>query len=502
MTILILFLCFIGANGIFAEETTGVSKGKTCEEKSDLKEEIIETSHSMNINGATIAYKASTGTLLLKDEKDKVKASAFYIAYTQEDKDSNRPIAFCFNGGPGSSSVWLHLGALGPKRIAIDDEGHPLFPFHLIDNEYTLLDSADLVFIDPISTGYSRPAPGEDTKQFHGVEEDVKYVAEFIRLYVTRNGRWGSPKYLIGESYGTTRAASLANYLQDNNLMILNGTILLSTILNFQTLDFADGNDLPYLTYLPTYTATAWYHKKLPKELQDFPLEKVLKEVNTFITDKYSLALFKGDLLPAQEKEEIVKKLAYYTGLSPDLIDNMNIRVNMHKFAASLLKDEKMLVGRYDSRYTGICNKTPGDIYSYDPSEETVFGGFAAAFNQYVRRDLKWEKDTKYEILAGICGSWNFSKATNEYLNVSGELRDVMTKNPHMKVFVASGYYDLATPFAGADYTMNHLGLDPRLKDHITIDYYEAGHMMYLHKPSLVKLKKDLDQFMRDSTRK
>lgn len=461
--------------------------------KKDLKEESSETSHSVVINGVEIKYKAVAGTMLLKDDKDNNKASIFYIAYTKEGGDAKRPITYCFNGGPGSSSVWLHLGVFGPRRVQIAKEGEVPPPYQLIDNDFSLLDLTDLVFIDPVSTGYSRAAPGEDVKQFHGVEEDVKWVAEFIRLYTTRARRWDSPKFIAGESYGTTRAASLAGYLHDDMNFYLNGVILVSSVLNFQTID--DESDLGAMLFLPSYTATAWYHKKLAPELQK-DLPATLREVQAFVNTEYVLALMKGDQIDDKTRQNISAKLSRYTSLPVSYIERSNLRLCEKRFVKQLLREEKRVVGRFDSRYTGIDLNPCNDTSQEDPSAEAIFGLFTATFNQYVRNELKWEKDEQYKILANVW-PWNFGKdATNKYLDVATTLSTVMSKNPYLRVFVGSGYYDLATPYYATDYTFNHLGLDPSLRDHVQMEYYEAGHMMYLHRPSLIKMKKDLVKFI------
>lgn len=473
--------------------------------KREVKEEQSETTHTITIDGEQIPYKATAGTMILKDGEEKSKASLFYIAYTKEgvEKKSDRPITFCFNGGPGSSAVWLHLGVFGPKRVELNDEGYAAPPYQVIENAYSILDMTDLVFIDPVSTGYSRAAPGEDPKQFHGVEEDIKSVAEFIRLYTTRNQRWGSPKFLAGESYGTTRAAGLAGHLHDNHRLYLDGVILLSSVLNFQTLvDYNRGNDFPYMLFLPSYTAASWYHKKLPQNLLDKPLPKVLEEVEQFVINDYSQALLKGRRLSDEEKSKVIEKLAYYTGLSTDYISRTNLRINIHRFCRELLRSENRTIGRFDSRYKGIEVDAVGEYAHHDASADAIFGGFTAVFNQYVSQELKWEKDEPYKILAPDVWPWDYGKTKNEYLNVAETLRDVMTRNSHLKVFVASGYYDLATPYFATEYTFDHLGLDSSLVDQVRIKYYDAGHMMYTHLPSLIKLKTDLKEYFKDSTAK
>ena len=467
--------------------------------KRDLEEKTSETTHTVVVGGQEIAYTAKAGTLILKDDEGTPKASVFYVAYTKNDVEdvSQRPITFSFNGGPGSSSVWLHLGVLGPQRVEMDSEGRPLPPpCKLVNNEYSLLDVTDLVFIDPVSTGYSRPAPGEEAKQFHGVEQDIASVGEFIRLFTTRSQRWHSPKFLIGESYGTTRAAGLSSYLQEELGMYINGIMLVSAILNFQTARFTLGNDLPYILFLPTYAATAWYHQKLPQDLQALSLVAYLGQVDVFARGAYSAALIQGASLPADERAEVVAMLARYTGLTESYIEQTNLRINIHRFVKELLRDERRTIGRFDSRITGIDRDAAGEHHDYDPSYATVQGAYTAALNHYVRSFLDFKIDQSYAILTGNVQPWDYSKHQNEYLNVAESLRQAITYNSYLKVFVGNGYYDLATPYFATQYTFNHLELDPTLEDHITMGYYEAGHMMYLHGPSLAKLKADLAAFV------
>lgn len=500
ITIHILFL-YLFTFSIFSEEA---SESKTTkEQKKDPKEEVISTLHSIQIGGVDVSYKATVGTQPLNDEKGNTKASVFYIAYTKEgiENSKERPVTFCFNGGPGSASVWLHLGVFGPKRIDIDEEGKVAKqPFQLVDNPYSLLDITDLVFIDPVSTGYSRAAPGEDAKQFHGVDSDVQSVAEFIRLYVTRNERWESAKFLAGESYGTTRAAGLAQELHDKHHLFLDGILLLSCVLNFQTIKFVSGNDLPYILFLPTYTATSLYHHRLPEDLQK-DKKKTLEEVENFAYGDYASALMQGDHLNSDKRKEVLDKLVRYTGLSKEFIDSENLRINIFRFAKQLLRTEKRTIGRFDSRLKGIDTDVCGDVFEFDPSFENIIGVFTATFNDYVRRDLNWKRDDEYRILANV-SPWDYGDATNQYLDVGEKLKNVMSKNVGLEVFVASGYYDLATPYFATDYTFTHLGLDPSLEDNLILKTYEGGHMMYLYHPTLVKLKSDLSNFMQKKLEK
>ncbi len=469
---------------------------------------ISQTSHSVTIGGNTLHYTATTGRIILKaeDEKEgeKPKAAIFFVAYTlnapngesSEEFGNRRPITFAFNGGPGSSSVWLHLGVLGPRRVVLEENGRSLPPpYRLVENEFSLLDKTDLVFIDPVTTGFSRAVPGEKDKQFHGFKADIESVGDFIRLFISRYHRWGSPRFLIGESYGTTRAAGLAGYLQERHGVYLNGIMLVSVVLNFMTLAFDPGNDLPYILFLPTYAATAWYHKRVTAD----SLNDLLAEVEAFALGEYATALMQGDALPATRKQEIAKKLAQYTGLSTSYIESTNLRINIHRFVKELLRDQRRTVGRLDSRYTGIDRDAAGEGHEYDPSYAIIQGAYSGTLNDYIRRELKFDSDLPYETLSGRVHPWSFEENQNSYVNVGETLRKAMSMNPHLQVFVANGYYDLATPYLATQYTFNHLELDESLRDHVLMKHYEAGHMMYIHDPSLAQLKKDLDQFLDES---
>lgn len=492
----LLTACLLVSSYSIAQEA---QPAKAEPQKKDApKEEAVTTAHTVKIGDANVAYQTTVGTQLLNDDQGNPKASIFYVAYTKNDSGElrNRPITFCFNGGPGSASVWLHLGVLGPKRVDMDDEGKiAKQPYHLVDNPYSILDITDLVFIDPVSTGYSRAAPGEDAKQFHGVEKDIQSVADFIRLYITRNERWESPKFLAGESYGTTRASGLALELHDKHHLYLDGLMLISSVLNFQTINFSAGNDLPYILFLPTYTATALYHHKLSPELQQDE-KKTLAEVEHFAFNEYTQALMYGNHLEKDKRDAVVDKLALYTGLPKDYIDRSNLRIHIFRFAKELLKDERRTIGRFDSRLKGIDSDLCDDIFEFDPSFENIVGAFTATFNNYIRKDLNWKHDDEYKIIANV-QPWDYSSATNQFLDVADKLRDVMSKNTMLDVFVASGYCDLATPYFATEYTFSHLGLDPSLRDHVTLETYEGGHMMYLYHPSLVKLKSDLSRFVK-----
>jgi len=464
-----------------------------------VEDKVSTTRHTITIGGQQVSYTATAGTLVLRKEDGTPTASIFHVAYVKDGQadPAKRPLTFAFNGGPGSSSVWLHLGALGPKRVVMEAEGAPTPPpYRFTDNEYSVLDVTDLVFVDPVSTGYSRAVPEGDARQFHGFTGDIQSVGEFIRLWTSRNARWGSPKFLMGESYGTTRAAALSGHLQERLGMNLNGIVLISSILNFGTASFTPGNDLPYSLFLPSYTATAWYHKKLAKDLEEGGLTKATEEAERFAGGDYTLALMKGDSLSAAERQQVAQKLARLTGLSPTYVEDSNLRVPIQRFVKELLRDERRSVGRYDSRMKGIDIDAAGERPEYDPSYATVQGTYTAAWNQYVRTELKFESDLPYEILTGRVQPWNFQEFENRYVNVAETLRQAMTQNPALKVFVANGFYDLATPFFATRYTFSHMLLDPGLRGHVSMGYYEAGHMMYTHLASLQKLKPDIAKFV------
>jgi carboxypeptidase C (cathepsin A) len=472
---------------------------KEANDKKEGSDKLSVTTNTVTINGLDITYKATAGTIMVKNEEDKPQVSFFFIAYTRLDTTNHpgdRPVSFSFNGGPGSSSVWLHMGLLGPRRVSLqEDGGLPPPPFQLVNNNESLLDESDLVFIDPVSTGFTRAVPLEDARKYHGVDQDLASVGDFIRLYATRYDRWLSPKFLIGESYGTTRAAGLSSYLENRFGMYLNGIVLVSSVLDFSTIDFNAGNDLPYIFYLPSETATAWYHKKLPSDLQA-DQQKALAESEKFALGPYSQALMQGGNLTGTARSAIVKEVARLTGLSEDFVDRANLRVDVTLFFKELLRKERLTVGRYDSRRTGVDLNAVEDSPEYDPSFASVLGPFTATFNDYVRQDLKFESDLPYEILTSKVQPWDYSGEQNRYLDVAENLRRAMTHNPYLKIFVANGYYDLATPYLATRYTFDHMGLPPNLLSNVSLGYYQAGHMMYVNEPSRLALKKDIAAFI------
>jgi carboxypeptidase C (cathepsin A) len=491
------------------EEKKTETEKKPEEKKPAPKDNLVETKHSIVIGKKEIHYTVTTGTIVLKEETgdreketeaEKPKAQFFFTAYTLdgvEDK-SKRPITFSFNGGPGSSSAWLHLGLLGPRRVDMGDAGSLLPPpYHLVDNEYSLLDLTDLVFIDPVSTGYSRPVEGQKAREFHAFKKDIETVGDFIRLYTTRYQRWTSPKFLAGESYGTTRAAGLSGYLQERHGMYLNGIMLVSAILDFGTADFAPGHDLPYIMFLPTYAATAWYHGKARTRK---PLESFLKEVEKFALGEYTLALLKGSALTRLERTQVITKLARLTGLSEDYIDRTDLRIDIFRFCKELLRDKRRTVGRLDSRFIGIDRDSAGEVPEADPSMSAITGPYTATFYDYIRAELKYESDLPYEILTPKVWPWSYAEFENRFVNVAETLRKAISNHQVLKIHIANGYFDLATPYLATRYTFDHMSLEKSLQDNITMSYYEAGHMMYIHMQSIKQLKEDLANFIRNAT--
>jgi len=491
------FLCSV----LFVLTSVGMHAADSTASKATLPifQEPVTTKHSVNIGGTSVSYEATAGHLTLTKEDGTVRAKVFFIAYTKTGvtDPATRPLTFSFNGGPGSSSVWLHLGVLGPRRVAFNDDGSPMPPPNkLIDNDQSWLDLTDMVFIDPVSTGFSRTPDEKSAKEFHGYSQDIESVGAFIRRYISDNKRWASPKYLIGESYGTTRASGLSAHLQERYGMYLNGVILVSAVLNFGTIDFAEGNDMPYISFLPTYTASAWYHKKLSADMLSKSLEDVVREARAFAGGEYALALIKGTSISPSDRSQIVSQLVKFTGLSADYIDKSELRPVIFRFCQELLRDSGEVIGRFDSRYKSAVADRLGEYMERDPSHHpTIGGGFAACINDYLTRELNVNTTLPYEVLTGRVHPWDYSNVENEYLNVSPRLREAIQMNPSLRVWVANGYYDLATPFYGTEYTFDHMFLPERHRKNISMTYYKAGHMMYLLKSELVKMKQDATNF-------
>lgn len=477
------------------------SKDEKKNKDDDKEPEASVTTGSVTIAGEEIGYVATAGKLLMKSDGGKEKAEVFYVAYTKGDKseegqavvDPDRPVTFCFNGGPGSCSVWLHLGMLGPKRVELpEDASFTPPPYGVINNEHSLLDKTDLVFIDPVGTGYSRPAKDEKKSQFHGLNEDLASVGQFIHDYTTKNGRWNSPKFVLGESYGGVRAAGLSDLLQERYRMYLNGVVLISAVLDFSTLDFEDNNDLPFVLFLPGYTATAWRHNALDEAMQAKTLEEVVAEAETFAYGDYADALLQGAAMPAEKRGAVTQEMARLTGLSTEYLEDANLRVHLWRFAKELLRDRGQIVGRFDSRYTGPGMDDAREGQDYDPSGAAVFGVFGGAMNAYLKDHLDYEDERVYEILTGSVHPWNYKPYVNRYVTTADRLSKAMTVNPHLHVFAACGYYDLATPAFAMKHTRDHALIREDQRERFTMEHYEGGHMMYVHEPSLAKLRKDL----------
>lgn len=463
---------------------------------------ISETSHSVTIEGKKIALIAHTGTMQLRNENNDPIANFGFTFYKKEGGNASRPIMFAYNGGPGSSSFWLHMGVLGPKRIVINDgDLTPAAPYPLVNNEYSILDMADLVMIDPVGTGLSIPVGESTFKDFWGVDQDIRSIGLFITQFLIENDRMNSPKFLLGESYGTFRNAGVMKYLLDRGIA-LNGVIMVSAVFDLRTLVFPPNDDLPYLVHFPTYCATAWYHDKIEKNGKG--IVSFLDEVRHFTEAEYMPALFKGDQLEMDEKIALVSKLETYSGVSSAYWMKADLRITNGEFFQELFRSEGRTVGRLDSRWTGINQDGISQSASYDPQSAAISPAYITGFLQYLYNDLGIDKNAKYTLTAGRREGfeWDWKHQGNMRWNTQAaihtgiDMADAMSKDPNMKVLIMNGIYDLATVFYGVEYTIDHLGLTPEIKQNIIMKYYEAGHMMYTHEPSLVKFKTDLSEFI------
>ena len=503
-------LSFAIAIGQFALHAQEEKKEDAKAEHKDEKqtpvppEAAVVTHHVWKAAGTPVSYTATAGNLVIHDDEDKPYGSVFYVAYTQEGvNEDTRPVTFLYNGGPGSATIWLHMGSVGPMRVVTaspDATGGP--PYKLVPNEYSLLGKTDLVFVDAVGTGFSKPVGKATEKEFAGTDQDVKAFERFIERYITVNKRWNSPKYLMGESYGTTRSAALADALQEKGIE-LNGVVLISSILNYGVR--VPGYDTEPVMYLPSYAAIAWFHNKLAQKPAD--LKSFLEEVRRYARGPYAEALAQGDALPEAEKDAVAQKLSSYTGLSVEYLKQTNLRIDPSRFRKELLRGEREIMGRYDARFEGTDIDAAGENPGYDPSDTGISGAFVAAFHDYLAHDLNdTTADTYYVSGPNVNQSWDWKhKAPGrgrplQLPYVAGDLADAMRKNPKLKVFSANGYFDLATPFFSTEYDLNHMHLEPTLRKNVEFGYYPAGHMTYLNVEALKEFRDDMNRFYAETT--
>ncbi len=492
-----------GPPGAPAAATPGAQRGARADTTADTLgvpaiEKISTTHHTTSINGKSISYTVHTGTMVLRDENEKPKASVFFIAYTKDQEDAaTRPLTFFFNGGPGSASLWLDMGIMAPMHPDMGPNGsQPAPPYNLVDNPNSPLDVTDLVQVDAMMTGYSRPAKGVKETDFTGTQNDIAMFGEFIRDYLDKYKRWQSPKYLFGESYGTFRSAGLASQLQSAEGIELNGVMLLGTVLDLQYIAPSATNDIGYSTFLPTYTATAWYHKKLPSDLQSQTLQQVVQQSRDYAFGDYMTALAKGNKLTQAERTAVAQKVARLTGLSQQFVLNTNLRIDAGTFRTELLRDQREMLGRYDSRMIGINGNASSTRQDYDPSDVAPSGAFMSAFMRYLHEDLGYSSNLQY-YMGGHSGRWDWGPGGYAgYPSTIEDLRTAMAKDPYLHVMVGAGYYDTATPFANAEYSFDHLGFDKTYSDRVEFKYYESGHMAYLNQASAKQLKSDIANFI------
>jgi carboxypeptidase C (cathepsin A) len=496
--------CVLCASSAFAQGRGGAppdagGQRPRVETAGTAEEKRSETSHTLRIDGRDIKYTATAGTMPIRLDDGRVAARMFFVAYTKDGENAKtRPVSFLYNGGPGAATIWLHMGSFAPRRVQMGDEGfQPAPPYRLVDNENSLIDTTDLVFVDAVDTGFSRVVGDADNRQFHGVRGDLRAFGEFIDEYLKAHGRFASPKYLIGESYGTIRSAGLAQELQNRHGIELNGIVLVSSLLTYQTISPSDENDVAYASHVETYTATAWYHKKLPADLGD--LKKATDASREFAFSEYLTALARGNGMPPAERKAVAQKLARLTGLSADYVERANLRIDPGRFRKELLRDRRLVVGRLDSRFTAVEGDAAGETDEFDLSNSALQGPYTAMFQDYVRNELKWESDLHYPT-SGNVRPWNWDEFQNRYMDMTDPLRSAMSHNPFLKIFVAQGYDDMATVMGGMEYNFAHLGYDKTFTDRVSFGYYEAGHMIYIRPSAHKALKQDIVRFV-DGTR-
>jgi carboxypeptidase C (cathepsin A) len=469
--------------------------------------EVATSYQQVEIDGKTIQLVAQAGTYKLRDEENKPLALFGYTSYIKEGAKSTRPIVFAFNGGPGSSSFWLHMGVLGPKRIAVNDpEYTPAAPYQIVNNNYSILDVADLVMIDPVGTGLSVPLGAHTFDEFWGVDQDIRSISLFITQYLIEQGRMNSPKFLLGESYGTFRNAGIMDHLLNQGIA-MNGVIMVSAVFDLRTLIFPPDDDLPYLMHFPTYAASAWYHNQIPDKEPD--LETFIDEIRSFTENSYAPALFKGDRISLEQKNTVAGQLAQYTGLNKDYWLKSNLRVTGSEYFAEALRSKGLVIGRLDSRYTGINQDLISQFGSHDPQSAAISPAYITGFLDYFHNTLGVRKDLQYTVTAGRREGfeWDWHHKGNQRwntqaaINTAPDMARALSRDPNMKVLILNGYYDIATVFYGVEYTIDHLGLTPEIRDHIIMKYYEAGHMMYTHHPSLIKFKEDVGSFILEQSK-
>lgn len=495
----LLLTSFSLAQDVKQDDSKETSPAKlTAKIEVETKDEKLETSSyvgEIKVGKTAIPYTATVDSLSVKASDNKSKATFVFTQYLKNDVNDvgSRPVTFCFNGGPGSASLWLHLGGISPRRVEFSPNELNSKSYKVVPNPYTILDKTDLIFIDPVSTGYSQPEKEADKKKFHGYQNDVQSVGEFVREWLAKHGRWRSPKYVLGESYGGVRGVGLTGYLWDKHSIPLEGLILVSPVIDFQTIRFTESNDLPFILFFPSYAATAWHHKKVDRKT--YPtIEAVTKAAENFAMNDYAVALLQGDAYPKKKRTKLIKTMATLTGLSEEYIDRADLRVSMFRFGKELLRDKDRIIGRFDGRFSAHVWDKNSSSFEFDPSGEFISGAFADGMRQYYFSEFGFKPEGPYKI-SGEVHPWDYSRFEGRYVNVSDVLRKVVTQQPNMRVLFTLGYTDLATPYMGSHHTIDHLGVAPQLRKNISIEYYPAGHMMYLHVPSQIKLKKDLDKF-------